>query len=188
MATEQVANHVERALARLKHQFKDKAQLEAFLSILVEPVQRLEDTLWAMFNERSIDTAVGAQLDAIGKLVGMPRDGRVDDDYRRFVRAQISTNTSKGTVANLLTVASLVIDDADATFNLQQCGTAAAKLTIAGTDIDREFATLLVVYFMRKAAAAGVRVAVRFSPDDANRALWGSATYESTDVWGGSAS
>ena len=44
-------------------------------------------------NGYDIDTAVGAQLDAIGKYVGVRRGGIDDEDYRFFLRLKIIQNT-----------------------------------------------------------------------------------------------
>lgn len=190
MATEHVIDQVARALARLPQQHRGKVNTEALLSALAGPAQELEDALYQLLTERDIDTAIGTQLDDLGLIVGEARQGRDDDTYRRFVRARISVNRSKGTVLDVLTVASLVLDLAfdEATYELDQSGTAAYVLRVTGTDISRELATLLTERFLRLTHAAGVRGSLRFSPDDANRARWGTATYESTDVWGGASS
>lgn len=190
MALEHVTNHVERAVARLPQQFRGKVNVEAFVAAVCQPGQDLEDALWDLYSERDVNTAVGDQLDDVGGIVGEERQGRDDDTYRRFVRAKISVNKSKGTALDVLTVASLVLDFTftEADFLLAQSGIAAAALTIDGASVDRELATLLTEKFLRKTVQGGNRIGVRFNPDNANRAKWGTATYESTDVWGGSSS
>lgn len=190
MATEHVTDHVARALARLPQQFRGKTNVEALLSALVGPGQDLEDALYALLTERDVDTAVGQQLDDLGGIVGEARQGRNDDDYRRFVRARISVNKSKGTALDVLTVASLVLDYSfdEATFILARSGIAAVVLRMTDVSISRELADLLAERFLRYTVAAGVRGVLRFSPDNANRAIWGTSVWEGTDVWGGSAS
>lgn len=190
MAVEHISDHVARALARLPQQFRGKVKIEALLSALVAPCQDLEDALYALLTERDVETAVGQQLDDLGLIVGELRQGRDDDTYRRFVRARISVNKSKGTALDVLSVASLVLDFTfdEAGFELEQHGIAAFVLTLTGQSISRELATLFAERFLRFTVQAGIRGIFRFNPDTANRALWGTATYESTDVWGGSSS
>src|SRR5690349_3946784 len=87
---------------------------EKLLAILATPFQSLENTLQDLLTKRSIDTAEGAQLDVIGKLVGQPRNGLDDDTYRRYCRARIATNRSNGTNENLITITDLIVYDDNA--------------------------------------------------------------------------
>src|SRR5690606_25505389 len=106
-----MTNHVAKALTRVLAQFKDKPNYRAVLTALVEPAQSVEDALQQLLLDRAVNTAIGVQLDALGKIVKQPRAGLGDEDYRRYVRARIATNRSKGTIADLLTIASLIVFD-----------------------------------------------------------------------------
>lgn len=173
MATK-IDNHVEQALSRLRQQFKDKPNIETWISILVAPMQRLEDALYQLLTERGIDDAVGAQLDRLGKIVGQPRDGRTDETYRRFIRARISVNTSNGTIEDVLTVTRLVLDDDDITLTLGNSGPACLLFQLEDSAVPVDTALLLAVYFLRRTVAAGVRIVTESgatNPDDWAR--WG---------------
>jgi hypothetical protein len=160
--SEQITDHVARALARLSQQFQDKTNIAALLSAVITSGQELEDTYWDLFTERDVDNAVGQQLDDLGTIVGEARQGRADDDYRRFVRARISTNKSNGTIENVLTVTRLVVNSNFATYVLQNSGTASVVLRIEDTTTTDELAAILIS-FLRDVVAAGVRIVVESS-------------------------
>jgi hypothetical protein len=184
MATEHVTDHADRAVARLRQQYKDKTNIEAWLRILVAPIQRLEDALWQLLTMRGIDEAEGVQLDALGKIVGQPRDGRSDSVYRRFIRARIATNKSNGAFENILTVTRLVLDDDDITLVLGRSGTAHVVMRLDGAPVTSDLAELLVVFFMRKTVAAGVRIIVEYSEvEDASMFKWDATSWDGGLQW-----
>lgn len=136
-------------------------KIEKLVATLATPFQSLENALQQLLSERSVDTAVGAQLDVIGNLVGQPRNGLDDATYRRYVRARISTNKSTGIVEDLLTVADLIVYDDVATLEIQQEGTATIRLDIQGIAITTDLAEV-VFEFMGDAVSAGVRIVVQW--------------------------
>ncbi len=132
------------------------------LRALVGPIQAAEDALQQLLTERTVDTAIGAQLDVIGKLVGEARAGATDDDYRRYVRARISTNKSTGRVRDVLKVADLIVYDDAAYLRVIQYGQAAFVLRVE--DIIVDDITTALVKFMRQTTSAGVRAVVETWP------------------------
>jgi hypothetical protein len=102
-----IFDHVDRALAAIVTALK-KQRIEGFITVCAEEVQQLEDTLWAMIAERMLASAVGAQLDQYGALVGENRDGLTDDEYRAFIQARIATNASKGEVDTLTSILEVI--------------------------------------------------------------------------------
>lgn len=66
-------NHIELGLSRLAAQFKTAKNLNDFLTIFLNQNQELENTFFDLLNKRDLDSAVGAQLDVIGRIVGQPR-------------------------------------------------------------------------------------------------------------------
>lgn len=134
---------------------------EKFLACLVTPFQSLEGALQQLLTERSVDTAVGAQLDVIGKLVGQVRNGMVDDDYRRYVRARVSVNKSTGITEDIITVTDLVVYDDAAYYRVENQGTATVKLTIEETAVATVLATRLFS-MLRDTVSAGVRLVLQY--------------------------
>lgn len=168
MAIEHELEHVERALARLTQQFRGKTNVEALLSALAAPGQDVEDACWQLLTERTVDEAIGAQLDDLGAIVGEERQSRDDDDYRRFIRARITVNRSTGSANDILTVARLVLDldFVDATFDLEMQPPAGLVLRILDVITTTELAEIFGVYFLRHTAAAGVRAIFESTPVD----------------------
>lgn len=148
------------------------------------PAPELEATMQAVLTERSVDTAVGAQLDVVGALVGRPREGVTDDEiYRRYVRAQITANKSDGIIEDILTIARLVVDDEDATFVLRNEGTAAYTLAVEGVAITNEVAAVLMKLLL-KATSGGVRPILEYSTAPPATVLrWSTQGVWGTAVW-----
>ena len=84
------------AKSRLAGRINQKPLVEALLSALPNQLYILELTLDQLKNERSIDTAIGIQLDKVGEIVGELRQGRDDETYRQFIRFRVFVNISKG--------------------------------------------------------------------------------------------
>ena len=126
------------------------------LTALVTPCTAIEAAFQQLFTERFVDTAIGAQLDIVGKIVGQDRNGMSDDDYRRYCRARIATNRSRGTVEDLLKIAGLVIGDPAATLVEDTQGVAAYVLRWGATVPPANVADILID-FLTAADAAGVR-------------------------------
>ena len=99
--------------------------------------------------------------DAIGALVGQDRGGLPDEDYRRFVRARITVNRSRGLVNELVLVTQLVLDDPAVTIQITPSFPAALVERIIGAEISDDAASVLAS-FLRRTVAAGVRLLVEF--------------------------
>lgn len=99
-----ITDHVERARELLTHDLSDKPNVDAVLVASVSEVQSLEDALYELTIQRRIETAQGAMLDQLGAIVGEPRAGLADDDYRRFVQARVETNIGEGEITRLISV------------------------------------------------------------------------------------
>lgn len=97
--------HVIKGLALLLQQWRTSAKVTGILATYLRQFQTLEDTVWDVINSRMIDTAVGAQLDMLGSLVGELRKGRNDLDYRAAVRLRIRVNRSQGRTVDVIDVA-----------------------------------------------------------------------------------
>jgi hypothetical protein len=65
--------HADIAWRHFLAQYPDGTRLEAFARALYAPAQVLQSALKALYDERWLDTAVGAQLDGIGEIVGQSR-------------------------------------------------------------------------------------------------------------------
>ena len=108
MADPYQADHVGEGLDELLSQFRFKPNVIGYLTGLLEPVQDLEDDAWDLRADRLLSTAIGAQLDVLGRLVGEGRGTFGDADYRKFIGARILVNLSSGTPDELLAILTII--------------------------------------------------------------------------------
>lgn len=154
--TTQITDHVEQAKERLAGRDKTP-NTEAFIGILTGQIQDAEDAWWQLYAERGVNDAVGAQLDDIGVIVGQPRDGASDDDYRRFLSARIAANNSEGTLNDFIKVARSIINDASLTVRLEPQYPAALVVYIEGGSITAGTADILIE-FLKDTRSGGIKI------------------------------
>jgi len=117
MSLTEKTTHVSEAQSHLIEQFKSKTRILAVVESFVEQVQEIEAVLFDLMEERWIDAAVGVQLDGLGDIVGEPRNGRGDDDYRLAIKARVQINLSSGEperiihILNLLTGSTITLSE-----------------------------------------------------------------------------
>lgn len=159
-----ISNHVAQAVNRFIQQYKRMARMAAIMEALVNQIQDLEDVGVDMFTALSLDYAVGAQLDLIGRIVVQPREGFDDDFYRILLKVKIGINNSSGEPSSiintlqLLTSATLV--------HYQNLGNANVLL---GVDTELDPVLIDFIYAnMEKVVMAGVKIdaIVSFDPDE----------------------
>lgn len=66
-------NYYEQAKDRVTYAFEDAPVLDKYLQLLTAPQLDLQNIFRDLLQQRSIDTAVGKQLDIIGRIVGQDR-------------------------------------------------------------------------------------------------------------------
>lgn len=102
----EIVEHLEIARERVTEQFRSKDIFDRFLQILVAGDNDIQETLKQLMQLRSIDTAVGVQLDNLGEIVGQPRELLEADLYEYFgfqgaVNAQSLGTTQDPTIGGL---------------------------------------------------------------------------------------
>ena len=70
--------------------------------------QLLEDSLWTLQTLRALATASGVQLDGIGQIVDLARNGLIDADYFTWLTAKILALSSDGSADRLLDIGALI--------------------------------------------------------------------------------
>lgn len=165
-----MSDRVAQMLARLPEQFKGLPNLEALIRSFGEEFQEIEDALIQLRDERSIDTAVGVQLEDIGNRVGEPPSGLDVEIYRRRIRARIATNRSKGRVEDLLRVARLILAETDGTIPRIELERQTHAHMVVRTPDDAmadDLADTLITFLhaaAKGAGSAGVRILLESSP------------------------
>jgi hypothetical protein len=84
--------------------FLDKENFNKLIQLFLEEVQEIEVATLAIADQKSILTAIGEWLDYIGKIVGEPRKGRTDQDYRAALLLKVAINTSDGTPNTIIDI------------------------------------------------------------------------------------
>ncbi len=79
--------------------------LNALLAVILKQIQKAENALAQVILVRFLGFAEGVNLDAIGRLVGEPRLGKLDPAYRIAIRLRIFINGSKGTPEDIIHIA-----------------------------------------------------------------------------------
>ena len=93
------------AVGNLIDQFKGQANIEAFIEAWAQQSQEVELAAFGVLLLTTLANAEGAQLDGLGEIVGVEREGRSDADYRVRIGAQILLNNASGTIEDLLALA-----------------------------------------------------------------------------------
>lgn len=108
----QQVDHAASALARVAQYLRDSPRFVGILTAFANRAQDLETALQAFPAARSLATGAGAQLDALGAIVGQARQGMSDADYRRYLQARVKVNRSSGTPEELLAMLRLAVSSA----------------------------------------------------------------------------
>ncbi len=96
MSLEKINIFVKNALDRLIEQDKHKNTKTGLVKSFVSEQQKIEDAMYEVYTQFGIYTAIGAQLDVIGSLVGEVRRSTNDEIYRLAILARIQLNVGAG--------------------------------------------------------------------------------------------
>jgi len=131
-------DYLSQGRGRVTEQFKNKPVFDAYLKLIMDSLNELQGVYKDLMQLRSIDTAVGAQLDLIGDIVGQPRTlvnydstigglfrsvnqeegaaAEVDDEtYRFLIKARIIANTTRATPEAIISGINFVTGNANTT-------------------------------------------------------------------------
>lgn len=150
--TEHFTDHVTRGVERLIERYR-LPRTSALLASWITEVQVLEDALIQLLVERSVDTAVGEQLDVLGKIVGQPKQGRDDETYRLWISARTLVSRSSGTTEEIIAIVKKLVGGA--TVRLDDYYPAAFTVSVlSGTDA---VSGAQIAQLVQLAKAAGVQ-------------------------------
>jgi hypothetical protein len=173
------AAHSANAVAHLIDEFR-KPRWSALLSAIVDEYQVCEDTLFQILAAFDVDTAVGEQLDFLGKQVGERRDNRVDADYRAAVRARMLVNRSNGKIEELYGIILALFPDAVASVAEYFPASIVVDVTAVLGGVTHQ----TVVTLLRQAKLGGVRLDLNLT-DAASSFIWSDAdVVDLTNGWG----
>ena len=102
MLPTKILNHELGAVALLTDQFQ-QSNIQGILRSWAIQFQDLEDVFWQVLESRNL-AGEGVQLDQLGALVGEPRNGRSDAQYKLAIPLRILINASDGSTEALIEI------------------------------------------------------------------------------------
>lgn len=105
-----ITDHEDRAVRELLSQHQDKPRIVALARALGAGAQAAEDLIFDLTVSRTVQIASGRMLDQWGAIVGQPRGGMSDRDYRRFIFARALANRSRGSADEMIAIFELATD------------------------------------------------------------------------------
>lgn len=154
-----ITDHSEQGVSKFLEQFKDKDFIANLARSYLNRIQELEYAIWEVILIRGVEASEGVNLDALGVVVGRPRLGLVDVDYRVALRAQIRINRSSGTPEDMIAVTGLSITPGQL-FTFQEAYPATDVIEVLGTSV---FDLLVLLDNLIRAKAGGVRLLLQYS-------------------------
>jgi len=152
-------------------QFDEKTVLKAVTEAIAEQIQDLQDTIYQLLTEKHLNSAIGAQLDVLGRIIGRPRRGYNDQQYRDLLKLQVGINTSTGAPGSVVPIIKTITGSS--TVDIFEDYPAAASAVVNGNNVSSELLSELEL-----TGPAGVDMSIRaiygddaFGFEDADNAL-----------------
>ena len=178
MLAPKITTHVADAMARMMHQYASLPEtytvtlpnsgitirtsyIGVIIAVLADRMQGVENAIYQMqagrlYYNGSTYPATGAQLDGIGGLVGVVRNGLTNAEYLLLIKATIAANYSCGTCENLIKILRLLFQASTLQMFEFFPAEVAFNLTSGILDVDLiPYATVL----LKNAMSAGVNLA-----------------------------
>lgn len=146
------AQHLEASVARMASVYKDKPVLRAFLSAVARQAADLDTVLANLYTDRGLETADGAQLDQLGRVLDEARGALEDTAYRAKLQLKIIRIYSEGTAATLLQIFQLLTNAAEIEFT----EVFPASISLVAVEPDGLLSDTTIRQAMDSARAAGV--------------------------------
>ena len=141
--------------------FEEKPHMAAIMNAIASELQELSDAIYDVMTEIDVNSAVGSQLDLLGKVYGRSRDGYGDEAYRSLLKMQIGINVSNGTINPMIAIIKSVTDSTKV--DMFEDYPAAVSAVVNGGTVNAELLAEL-----ESVASAGVDMSIRpIGGDDA---------------------
>lgn len=157
---EYISDHEAQTVALIPTYQREVTGLVSMARIIGRRAQTLEDLFWSILTQLNIDDAVGVQLDKLGKVVGEPRLGRDDDEYRDMIRVRILANRSNGEPWRLIQIAKTYADAV--AVRLREYYPAAILMEVVGGD----YVPVGLRKILVDSKLAGVGMFIAVTPDE----------------------
>ena len=165
---ELIEDHSDQAVGYIREIDKGKPRYEALLRIIADRWQVVENLVWQLATERSLDDAIGVQLDGIGDILDELRGSKTDDQYRLILRAKVLVLRSDGTLPKLIEILDVLGVKTDV--RIWQYSPASLMICVFNTN-DGE----IIGDLMSQAKVGGVALRWIWSPDTEDKVFrWAS--------------
>jgi hypothetical protein len=177
----QILDHGTDAVNHLIPDYDRKPRVEAFLFAAGAQLTQVEAQLVELHRMKSLDYASGIFVDILGDIVGEPRKGRTDDEYKRYIRIRILVNRSKGKIGDLYAIALLALSGNTIVINEYYPKTIeVVALDDIGTLVPSDF-----IEYLKAAKPAGTQIKFGYTHEATGDTLLVSGTnFDGGDVDG----
>jgi len=150
----------QRVLMQIKTPAQTQHNFHDLVCVMVEPLGHIRSVLQQMVAAFDLSSAVGDQLDKLGSVMGLPRQGYTDTRYRTFLEIQRDLLLSvqreganwTGTANNILTIARTFVGPGPS-IQFQNTPPYAYTLSLPTLPVDE---VLLLATFICRATYGGV--------------------------------
>jgi hypothetical protein len=149
-----IPDHCALAIGRLVSQYRGQAGMESILCVFGDRMQDVDQALANVGAYRGLDTAYGAQLDRIGEVLQLDRDGLTDAAYAIRLHGAALAKGSHGRPDELIAVLQTLTAGTGATIDHDEHFPAAVVMEAAGISNADGYANAEI---LRRAVPAGVR-------------------------------
>lgn len=125
------------------------AEATAALATAPWSLQEVEGVIWQLALLRALETGAGEQLDGVGDILLLTRDGQSDEDYRAALRLARHANKSRGFIPEIIDAA--IEQDGVVKVQIQNASPMYYTVYLHGTDMDARRRQLL-----RQMRASGI--------------------------------
>ena len=144
--------------------FKDQPNMVGFITPFLEQIQELENVWYDLYLLRTLTYATGAQLDGLGAIVGEPRKGKNDVDYRAAIHGKIRINRMNSRIEDIILAMELTHD---AAWELRERGNAKFLMRLTDAWLSGTDPSLAVMdNALQHAKGAGVGALLQYSEYD----------------------
>jgi hypothetical protein len=96
------------AQSLLLYQFKEAKKLKGLIASLVSPLHTIANGIDHFREGLHIHEISGQWLDILGGIVGQPRSGMSDEEYRKWLKIRIKLNRCHGTPEEVINIVRLL--------------------------------------------------------------------------------
>jgi hypothetical protein len=165
-----ITTHVQDGLARLAEQYKGKPLITSYYTANLQQYQDLENAIYNMNSATQLwdgttTPAIGQQLDNIGQIVGISRNGLDDAQYILFIFGKIAENFSQTTLNNIASVVGYLFQAT--TVVIQELPPAGLLVDIFGSAIPSSLFEL-AISLVQNAMGAGIQLVFSSASNNTN--------------------